>query len=782
VPTFDFTTLLWWGLPLVAAPIIIHLINLLRHRRVRFAAMEFLLASQKKYRTRVLLKQLLLLLLRVAAILGVVLAMAQPRWTHALGHLLGGTRAFHVVLLDDSYSMGDRSGEAAGDPVTAFDRGRAVVERVCGELLGGGGRSEIAVGRFSRLDPARSAPVIVRTEGDTDGGDAAESDDRFEVPRQTATPETVQRVRDALARMAPSATDAGALAALEAAAELVGEEGASKAAPVVWLVTDFRAVDWDEAEETAAALRRLADAGAEIRLVDCGVGGADDAPATDAGPPRGTNLSVTALEIAGGVPAAGVVVPVEVTVRNDGPGRVRDTVVELREDGAARPGVRIEDIPPGAEVKRRFDVRFPRGGSHVVEARLGGDVLPADDARHLVLDVVDRVEVLLVDGALAEAGAPPSRAGDAFYLSAALAPGAGAPTGLAPRVEPPRALATLDLSTFDGVWLLDVERLDGPEVAALEAYARGGGGVVFFVGPRTVPDVVNRTLHRDGDGAFPVPLAGAVDLLPDPGERRPDVVVEEHPVVAVLSGQRNPLLDSVRVDRYVAVERGWEPPPQAGLRRLLSLRNGAPLLVERSFGAGTVAAVLSTAAPTWNNWARGNPSWVVVMLELESHLARSRRSAAALTVGDPIAVELQPGIDGVEVDFLVPPDGAVTHHTAMPGTGERLVARLPITETAGVYGVRWKRADGSERERLVAVNVDPEEGRLERLGRERLDAALVGVPFRYESAAAFEGGGQSLAGVSLVGPLLAILAAVMLAEQLLAWSASYHPTARRRPA
>ena len=130
MPTFDFTTLLWWGLPLVAAPIIIHLINLLRHRRVRFAAMEFLLASQKKYRTRVLLKQLLLLLLRVAAILGVVLAMAQPRWTHALGHLLGGTRAFHVVLLDDSYSMGDRSGDAAGDPVTAFDRGRAVVERV----------------------------------------------------------------------------------------------------------------------------------------------------------------------------------------------------------------------------------------------------------------------------------------------------------------------------------------------------------------------------------------------------------------------------------------------------------------------------------------------------------------------------------------------------------------------------------------------------------------------------------------------------------------------------
>ncbi|MFZ4733882.1 MAG: BatA domain-containing protein, partial [Pirellulales bacterium] len=64
MPTFDFTSLLWWGLPLAAAPIIIHLINLLRHRRVEWAAMEFLLASQRKYRTRVLLKQLLLLALR----------------------------------------------------------------------------------------------------------------------------------------------------------------------------------------------------------------------------------------------------------------------------------------------------------------------------------------------------------------------------------------------------------------------------------------------------------------------------------------------------------------------------------------------------------------------------------------------------------------------------------------------------------------------------------------------------------------------------------------------
>jgi hypothetical protein len=108
-------------------------------------------------------------------------------------------------------------------------------------------------------------------------------------------------------------------------------------------------------------------------------------------------------------------------------------------------------------------------------------------------------------------------------VGAAGAPGAGAPTGLRPRIEPPRSLATLDLASFDCIWLLDVERLDPPEVAALEAFARAGGGVVFFTGPRTKAEVVNRVLHRGGEPDEPVsvmparPEAGVALPRPDPG-------------------------------------------------------------------------------------------------------------------------------------------------------------------------------------------------------------------------------------------------------------------------
>jgi len=747
MPTLDFPSLFWWGLPLVAAPVIIHLINLLRHRQVRWAAMEFLLASQKKYRTRVLLKQILLLCLRVAAVLGAVLALAQPRWQNAIGQLLGGGRTSHVVLLDDSYSMGElAAGERAGD-VSAFDRGRLVVERIAGELATSAGVQSLTFGRFSRFAGAREA-----------GG----GEPRFDLTREPVTPAAVQRLEDELGRLACSQTDATAVAPLAAALDAFAADSA--AARVLWLVSDFRARDWKSADETAEMLRRLTSAGVDLRFVDCA---AERAAA---------NLTIERLEVAGGVGATGVVIPIEVAVRNASDRPVSGVAVDLREDGAERPGVRIGDIPAGGTVTQRFDVRFQSAGSHVVEARLPPDALGADNVRSLSLDVADRIDVLIIDGD-PRGGA---RNGDAFYLATALAPGAGAPTGLRPRIEPPRSLGSLDLSAFDCIWLLDVATLDAAELAALEAYVKGGGGAVFFAGPRTDPEVVNRTLHRGGAGLYPVPVAGAVDLGGSATATGPDVRVEDHPVVAVLSGQRNPLLDAVRIDRYLAVERGHEPPAGGGLRRLLSLRNDAPLVVERPFGEGLVVAVLSTAGPGWNNWARGNPSWVVVMLELESHLAAARRRAGSLVVGDEVKLVLDAAVDGNEVDFSIPPQGAIVHQTAAAGDDGRIVARLPTTE-AGAYSALWKRLDGTEQERTWAVNVAPDEGRLERIGRERLDRTLAGIPFRYDSAAALDPDAGSLAGMSLVHPLLYALVAILVLEQIVSASASYHlPSAPRR--
>src|SRR5262245_17161971 len=132
---------------LIGLPILIHLINLMRHRRIQWAAMEFLLVSQKRNRTWVMLKQLLLLLLRIAAITAAVLMVAQPILQNKLGGLFGGSKLHHIVLLDDSFSMSDTWANT-----TAFDEAKKVILRLGKQAAQQPARQEFTLLRFSQAE------------------------------------------------------------------------------------------------------------------------------------------------------------------------------------------------------------------------------------------------------------------------------------------------------------------------------------------------------------------------------------------------------------------------------------------------------------------------------------------------------------------------------------------------------------------------------------------------------------------------------------------------------
>src|SRR5882724_12332326 len=90
------------GGALISSPIIIHLINRMRFKRLRWAAMEFLLKSQKRNRRRLIIEQLLLLALRC-----LLIALAALLLARFIGFTFGGfeqTSNLHVVVLDDSLS------------------------------------------------------------------------------------------------------------------------------------------------------------------------------------------------------------------------------------------------------------------------------------------------------------------------------------------------------------------------------------------------------------------------------------------------------------------------------------------------------------------------------------------------------------------------------------------------------------------------------------------------------------------------------------------------------
>ena len=105
---FTSSPAVWGGLiaGLVALPILIHLINLVRHKTIDWAAMEFLLKSHRKNRNWVWLKQMLLLLSRIAILLlGLFLLSQVGCENDRIAALLGGRSTHHYVLVDDIFSM-----------------------------------------------------------------------------------------------------------------------------------------------------------------------------------------------------------------------------------------------------------------------------------------------------------------------------------------------------------------------------------------------------------------------------------------------------------------------------------------------------------------------------------------------------------------------------------------------------------------------------------------------------------------------------------------------------
>jgi len=739
MPSFLHPSLFWTlGLPtlgVVAIPVLIHLINMMRHRRVKWAAMEFLRVSQKKNRTWVILKQLLLLLLRMFALAMVVFLVAQPRFPNRLGNLFGGSQVHHIVLLDDSFSMSDRWADT-----DAFSQAKKVIQRIGADAVRQNRVQFFTLLRFSRV--GRS-------------GRASEPD----LLKQPLGAEFSLQLEELLAKADVTQDAAGALPSLRAIAQLLGDGDGQRR--VLYLVSDFRTRQWNEPTDLREELLQLNNTGMEIHLIDC----------VDRGRP---NLAITSLAPAEGIRAAGVSWFMDVGVRNFGSTPAREVSVALGEDGHGRPSVTLKEIPPGKTTRGRFQVSFLDAGPHEITARLESDAVDADNHRFHVADLPADVPVLLIDGG--------DRALDSRYLSFALAPGEPVRTGIRPQIETPRYLSVKPLENYLAINLTNVERLDSSAVDALEKYVADGGGVAFFLGDRCRAKYYNDVLYRNGEGIFPVPLVRPTELLIDRLDPAPDVQVGKHFIFRVFAAVRNTFLQTVSVQRYFATPEDWLPPAGSTVRIAARLRNGAPLVVERSFGKGRVVAFLTTAAPTWNSWAR-NPSFVVAMQDLQAYLSRRSDADRSRQVGSPLEVRLDPAVYQPQVRFTSPV-GSVVPETAVDAARSddgALVASLPGTDLSGFYEARLARANGVSETRRFALNVDPMEGDLAMLDGEQLASRLKGVQYRFEQASSFQFPPTEFVDSNLAEALLYGLILLLIGEQILAWSAGYHPAEQRRP-
>ncbi|MBI2825665.1 MAG: BatA domain-containing protein [Planctomycetia bacterium] len=726
---------LLWGLLILAAPILIHLINLMRHRRIQWAAMEFLLASKKKNNTWIKLKELLLLLLRLAAVAAVVLIVAQPLLQNQLGRLFGDTKTNHVVLLDDSFSMSDRAGTSS-----VFDEAKSLIGR-----LGAQAARQTTPQTFTLLRYSRAGAGTTGTQ--------------YDMLKDRVDANFDQKLDDTLRRLAPSQTAVGLSPALDAMAQFLSE--ATGEETIVYVVSDFRARDWEEPGNVAEGLAQISERAAQLHLVNC----------ADAARP---NLAVTALAPRGGTRAAGVPVSIEVTVRNFGGTPVENVAVLLSEDGRERPAVSIDLIGAGKSETRRFEVFFATAGTHQVTARLQGDAVAADNTRYCLVELPVAVSVLVIDGD------PDAR--NARFLATAFRPGGNARTGLEPQIERPDYLNKHALDKYRTIYLTNVERLDNPAITALENYVKAGGGVVFFIGERTAARFYNEKLYRDGLGLFPVPLLRETQLLVDRLEKGADIEAAPEGLFSIFAGERNSFLAGVTVEKYFSVPKSWSPPADSGTQVLARLRNGDPLAVERKFDKGHVVAILTTAAPLWNNWGR-NPSFVVALLELQSHLVEAGSRDESRLVGTPLRMALDAARYQPRVRWLTPGLGEAGSTTVDAPIGPNgLDLSLAETDAAGVYELQLSTTDNQVESQRFAFNVAPDEGDLAIVDRDELAGRLKNVRYDYRQAADFHATSHDLAGSNISDWILYLLVGILVGEQLLAYSASYHPKAKGAPA
>lgn len=191
------------ALPLIALPILIHLINQRRFQTIRWGAMMFLLAANRMSRGYAKLRQWLILLFRTLAIAGLIVGVARPLASGWLGLTAGGRPDTTIILLDRSPSM-RQQGE--GQVGTKLDTGRQQLAR-----------------SLNMLGSAKWVLIESTTN----------------LPREIESPDVLMN----LPATEPASASADLPAMLQAARDYIQANKSGRTE--VWMCSDIRANDWN---------------------------------------------------------------------------------------------------------------------------------------------------------------------------------------------------------------------------------------------------------------------------------------------------------------------------------------------------------------------------------------------------------------------------------------------------------------------------------------------------------------------------------------------------------
>ncbi len=731
--------MLLWAVPLAAVPIIIHLLNRRRFHEVRWAAMEQLLKALERNRKRLRMEQWLVLLLRTLAVLLLVLLVSRPQLG---GGLVSGV-THHVVVLDDSASMRQRSGS-----LSLFDKAQDQARELAKKLRSSRGGDLVSVVRMSRV---HEPDLWVQRIGEG-------------VERRIGQVLAEQRCGDA-------AIDFGAaMSAVRARAAAVKESSRVD----YYVVGDLRSCDWlaEDGKPRTSVVQFLAQIDVDRERVHAmGVGSRD-----------ADNLAVTAVRCVDRMAIASVPVELAIDVQNLGLDMTQAGELAIEMDGKSRVTRPLPPLAPGELATIPVVHTFFGSGDHRVVASFAAvDHYLVDDRRTLALPVADASRVLLVDGEPGDGG--DDEVGETMFLQAALDPGGDQPSGVAVEVVAETSLGEVDLAPFDMVWLCNTPAPSPVIVDKLETFVAAGGGLAIFVGGQVDPARYTETMWKGGKGLLPLPLG---EIAGDPDRREHVALIDKsHSICGKLGDVLQLLVDgAVLVKRYLTIQEA----PNSGAAIVARVRDaeGPPAIVTRTFGNGGGQVVLFafSADKQWSNWPDTDAN--VVMAHQTHRFASKSRDLASQNL-DPAGafrLKLDPGSYQDDVRILAfaedgeertmtarVPEGPAT--PVVVGTSPpqlELVVPMSDLHSLGGYEAKLMLHSGAEESRAFARNPDIAESRLVRVLPQDFTRAYpselhTAVTFLDESGGLLRGEGE--------GEMWRLLGAAMLLalllETLFAW-------------
>lgn len=768
------------GTAAVGSPILIHILSRRRYRRVRWAAMDFLLAAHRRNRRRVRLEQLILLALRCLIVLLLAMAFARPFLSNGrLAGLIGGSQTEHIIVLDDSYSMSavSRSASASGARQASFDAGKDAVES------------------------------LARLVSETSSGDAltlyvTSRPDEPVISLSNASDSSRVRLTEALVGLSTTERAGNIDGAMRSVARQVAS-AANRANAIVYVISDFQRRDWrtpagtggDSTTGPLAPLAAISDGEHSVRCVLVSVA-----------QPTAGNLAITSIQSDRPQAVTGVPTRFLVGVANYSPEVLRDVEVGVSIEGRRLPPLVIREIMPDETVREPVEVTFDQDGANFVEVELVGaasstDSVALDNRRATSVDVAPAIRVLIVDG---EPNTDQYR-DEVFLLRTALRPAGRATSGIDVSVIEEGEVENAELSAFQVIVLANVGRVTRSAIDKLQSFVESGGGLIVFAGDLVDVADYNASMYADGAGLLPLPIVGPMEAPPGTDAIAIESWDSTHPTLRAFQGATAELLRQVRIDAYLRLEESGDDTAEAevsatpggaesrsGRALVIARMNDSfrtPLVVEKSLGRGRTIFVATSADQEWNDWA-SNFSYLPFVLETVQYIARPSGRQRDVLVGESLRCEIDPTVVEPIVALRTPeyptdPEISLTMERPDVADSERMSPQANVeaasersepsavtfgdTGRVGRYAFVMKRVRGGTAMRYASVNPDPGESDLA-----PASAAELGDSSQKMDVTFVENASELLAmsdqgRTELWWPVLLAVVAVLMIEHGLAW-------------